>query len=1693
MKRALLLFVAVSACFQMYGQLPAAQTLPFTQDWTNTNLITADDDWSGVPGIIGFRGDNITGGTGVDPQTLLADDNPGVVDVIANQTNPNTNATGGVAEFQIANPVVAMQGSGTADAPYLLIGINTSCLSNITIAYNVRDIDGSTDNAVQQVALQYRVGSTGSFTNVPAAYIADATTGPSMATQVTAINVTLPANASNQPAVYLRIMTTNAVGNDEWVGIDDISISGTPIAATISGFGQFCISGNLDITVGITGGTSPYTVVFTEGFSNYTVTGYTSGATISQPVNFTSMFTLVSVTDAGGCTATSLSGTATAFVSQTLPSIEILSQTNPTCANNDGAIDINVTDGQPPYTYAWTTADGSGLNPTAEDQTGLGAGTYEVVATDDNGCASTPATSVTLTLPPGCNCDIDIADVTATAETCTGDNNGTITITATCTTCASIEYSIDGTNFQPDNFFTGLAPGAYNVKARDTADPDCMDIALATVDAGDATPPVFDPPLPQDITISCSDPVPSPATLTATDNTDTNPLVTFSESETPGACPQERTITRTWTATDDCGNSTQHVQVITVDDFTPPVFDGTLPEDITVSCEDPLPPVATLTATDDCDNDVQVVPSATLLDGNCPQELIFTFIWTATDDCGNTAVHQQIITVVDDTPPVFNTPLPQDITVSCSAPLPLAPSVTASDNCDPGQVPPVIFINEIHYDNVGTDVGEFVELAGTAGLDLSQYQIVLYNGNGGVTYDITPLSGLIDNESGGFGAISFGYALNGLQNGAPDGIALVKLPNTVVQFLSYEGTFVATNGPAAGMTSTDIGVAEEPAPPIGLSLQLTGAGQEYGDFTWVGPVAQTPGILNAGQSITPLPGTIQATMVETSMMGDCAGEMTVMRTWTATDACGNSATYVQTIQVQDNEGPSFVPPLPQNITISCSDPVPPPVTLLATDACDDGSGGPTAVWINEIHYDNAGTDVNEFIEVAGTAGVDLSAYSLFLYNGTGGGTYGSMTLSGIIPNQSNGFGTAAFTYPVNGLQNGSPDGVALVSGGMVIQFLSYEGVFVAVGGPANGMTSTDIGVQEDGTNAAGTSLRLSGTGDQYSDFSWNAPATATPGTVNTGQTFIAAPIGLVVTFSETNTKGTNPANCNYYNYTITRTWSVEDDCGNSNTHVQVITVQDVTPPTFTGVPANVTLSCNQSIPAAPTNVTATDNCSATSAVTFTEVSTQGANPANCNFYTYTITRTWSATDVCGNVGNGIQVITVQDISAPSVTCTSITVSLNIFGNITITGASVNANATDNCAATANLTVLANPVTFTCAQAGTTQPYVVQVSDPCGNIGVCTSQVTILPFPRCTPKILISDPCVCKNNATTLTNGQFGETLKIESLAGKTWTVVAVNGLWSANSPAPPTAPVAIPIGTQFIENPLNSGDYYLSGIHIDDLGYSITVQSESGQVLTIGNSCKYPNPAITSDLSGDFCLYSDPVPLTGTPGDNNIISQGFTINGVPATEFNPGAGVGQYFIEYTVNGGTPKAAGPNDPGCIQKVSAFVNVIATPTNLVCNDLLYVSLDADCTEEILPDQVLEGSYYCYDDYKVELDKTPPYGNGAWIPPFVDANDIGKTYAYRVTHLVSGTLCWGNIKIEDKLPPLIECSNITLNCAITTWTPEYLANVLGIITAYPNVSDCSAASTSYIDTWTNLECDETINGQSNISGYISRKWTA
>lgn len=205
----------------------APRPLPYAQSWADTALISANDDWSSVPAIIGYRGDGLTAAAGVDPQTVVADGSATPVSVLANQKNPAALFAGGIAEFELDDPVVGLQPSSTADAPQLVLALDTSGYRAVTVGYMLRDLDRSSDDAVQPVALQYRVGSNGDFANVTAGFVADATAGPGSADSVTPVTAVLPAAAADRPLVQVRIVTTNAVGDDEWVGVDDLRVTGT--------------------------------------------------------------------------------------------------------------------------------------------------------------------------------------------------------------------------------------------------------------------------------------------------------------------------------------------------------------------------------------------------------------------------------------------------------------------------------------------------------------------------------------------------------------------------------------------------------------------------------------------------------------------------------------------------------------------------------------------------------------------------------------------------------------------------------------------------------------------------------------------------------------------------------------------------------------------------------------------------------------------------------------------------------------------------------------------------------------------------------------------------------------------------------------------------------------------------------------------------------------------------------------------------------------------------------------------------------------------------------------------------------------------------------------------------------------------------------------------------------------------------
>jgi hypothetical protein len=206
----------------------------FAQDWTNTGLITTsvtgtdpnNTGWENVPSIVGYIGDTFptTSPTNLDASAQTGA-NLGQFNVFANQTS-YAFTSGGVAEFQNGDPTIAIQGSGTADNPSIVLYLDASGRQGLHIDFDLRHLD--TDVTTQQFALMYRVGDSGAWTNVPSAYISNVF--PTLASPNVHVSLDLPSFLNNQAQVELRFATVNAPGSDSWVGIDNIHVTSSQMS-----------------------------------------------------------------------------------------------------------------------------------------------------------------------------------------------------------------------------------------------------------------------------------------------------------------------------------------------------------------------------------------------------------------------------------------------------------------------------------------------------------------------------------------------------------------------------------------------------------------------------------------------------------------------------------------------------------------------------------------------------------------------------------------------------------------------------------------------------------------------------------------------------------------------------------------------------------------------------------------------------------------------------------------------------------------------------------------------------------------------------------------------------------------------------------------------------------------------------------------------------------------------------------------------------------------------------------------------------------------------------------------------------------------------------------------------------------------------------------------------------------------------
>ena len=371
----------------------------------------------------------------------------------------------------------------------------------------------------------------------------------------------------------------------------------------------------------------------------------------------------------------------------------------------------------------------------------------------------------------------------------------------------------------------------------------------------------------------------------------------------------------------------------------------------------------------------------------------------------------------------------------------------------------------------------------------------------------------------------------------------------------------------------------------------------------------------------------------------------------------------------------------------------------------------------------------------------------------------------------------------------------------------------------------------------------------------------------------------------------------------------------------------------------------------------------------------------------------------------------------------------------------------------------------------------------------TAELEVLDCPP--PAWQLLAPCSCQTgnggqegNATTLENGQFIETIQVTSQPGENWYLLGSSGFYDPASPAPPAAPVAFATGPDGkLLSEQAPGVYELEGIHIDAQGYAVQLTNGADTLLAT-NICYYPEPAIVG-LDEGYCLGDDPVQLQAETGGANGAGL-FSIlaeNGDPlqsdVSAFAPGQfGTGHFQVEYLFD---EQNAGPCEncnPGCVQVVSQAVEVAAGDEAPVCNDFVNIALDGDCSEEILPDLVLEGSYESFVVYEVQI-----YSGNNLIGNTVTAEHLDQTLTVKVVNTCNDDYCWGEIHIEDKWAPQFDCPTTVVEIPCTTDAEA--------VPPPPVFDNCDVAVDADLvdESITAFDCDD----GSGLIERIEREWTA
>jgi gliding motility-associated-like protein len=805
----------------------------------------------------------------------------------------------------------------------------------------------------------------------------------------------------------------------------------------------------------------------------------------------------------------------------------------------------------------------------------------------------------------------------------------------------------------------------------------------------------------------------------ATDNC--NGTVTYTKTSgvfaVSQSCVNAGTYTNTWVAKDVCNNaSTTFTQVITIEDTTAPTWTTAATAlNITLQCSD----TAGLTtaqsqapiATDNCAGTVTYTKTSGVFSASqsCVNAGTYTNTWVAKDVCNNTSTtFTQVITIEDTTAPTWTTAATAlNVTLQCSDTAGLVTAQNqapvATDNCN-GTVTYTktsgAFAVSQSCANAGTYTNTWVAKDVCNNTSTTFTQIITIEDTTAPTWTTAATALNITLQC------SDTAGLTAAQNQAP--VATDNCLGTV----TYTKTSGALQRGACGSTGTytNTWVAKDVCNNTSTTFTQVITIQDNAAPNWI-TVAGTLNVtlqcsdstgLNAAQNQAPVASANCTIVTYTKTSGvfvpsqSCINSGTYTNSWIAKDDCGNVTTaFTQVITIEDTTAPTWTTQTTSlDKTIECSNTQAlasaQALFPTASDLCDSDVSNIVKVsgqFVASQTCSNAGTYTNTWTVKDDCGNTSATFTQVITIEDTTAPIWTTQAASldkTIECSNTQALASAQALFPT----------ASDLCDSAVLNIVKINGQFIASQTCSNAGTYTNTWTVKDDCENTSAIFTQVITIEDTTVPTWTTQAASLDKTIECSNTqALASAQALFPTASDlcdsdvlniVKVSGQFVASQTCSNAgTYTNTWTVKDDCGNTSaTFTQVITIEDTTDPVFTGdLPQNITVSCD-AVPQ-PATVEASDNCNENLPIVFSEIKSGIQNGCSTN---YTLTRTWTTSDCGGNTASYIQIIKVEDTTAPTGTAPIDVANLQSIADIPVGNPSDITDEADNCSQDINITV-----------------------------------------------------------------------------------------------------------------------------------------------------------------------------------------------------------------------------------------------------------------------------------------------------------------------------------------------------------------------------------------------------------------------